>query len=112
LLSTLKGTEPDLRMWPLSELYAHELDDEGVRIPVELGFECPARVLREIEESRAITFHGARHLGQEPCGVELFGKNKGKGFDPRMNREEKAIVADFFRNTDNWARRFASISAD
>ena len=103
LLSYLTDIEPDLRNWPLCELYAVDLDDQGERIGVELNFECPASVLAQIEAFREITFHGGRHLGQEPGGLELFGAYAGKGCDPRMNREEKSIVAEFFRNLDNWA---------
>jgi len=102
LLSYLTDIEPDLRLWPLCELYAFDFDDQGARIGVELNFDCPASVLEQIEAFRATTFHGGRHLGQEPGGLELFGAHAGKGCDPRMNREEKCIVADFFRNIDNW----------
>jgi hypothetical protein len=112
MLSKLKATEPDLRMWPLSDLLSCEFDDQGERIPVKLAFECPASVLQEIEDSRAVTFYGGRHLGQEPCGLELYGLQKGKGCDPRMNREEKSIVADFYRNTDNWAMNLLLFSPD
>jgi hypothetical protein len=106
ILGKLKGINDDLRNWPLSALYTAEYDEHGERVPVLLNFECDASVLQEIEDSRAVTFYGGRHLGQEPGGVELFGKSKGKGFDPQMNRVEKSIVADFFRNTDNWAPDF------
>jgi len=105
LLSYLTKIQPDLRNWPLCQLYAFDFDDQGERIGVELNFDCPAEleVLAKIEAFRETTFHGGRHLGQEPGGLELFGPYAGKGYDPRMNRQEKAIVADFFRNIDNWA---------
>jgi hypothetical protein len=102
LLNILRQHNKDLRMWPLAEIYRRQTDEYGERIPLKLPFDLSPAVLAELDQWRAVTFNESRHLGMEPFGIEIFEKNAGKGCDPKMNTEEKSIVADFFRNTDNW----------
>jgi hypothetical protein len=108
LLGLMRDHQPDLGKWPLTDVYAAREDGEEL----DLSFACPPEIRNELEKARVVTFSGGRHLGQEPCGLELFGTEVGKGFDPAMNAKDTAVVVEFFRNIDNWVWSALCFCAD
>jgi hypothetical protein len=105
LMSLLKKGNAELRHWPLTLIYLKrdEADD-----PMDFGF-VVAQELRDAMMNAVLTaFPKGRRFGLQPCGLELFGKNTKKGYDPGMNAHEKAVIKDFFRNTDNWVSALIS----
>ncbi len=76
--------------------------------PMDFGFVVSDELRASMIKAVHTAFPKERRLGLQPCGLELFGKNAKKGYDPGMNAHEKAVIKDFFRNTDNWVSALIS----
>ena len=100
VLAHLEEHWPDktLLEWSLDDLYSVDVWDTFTRDDKKTS----AAVL--LQDARNVTFPSKRGLGNEPAGLEIFGKLMGKGFDPKPNPEEFATIREFVRNTDNWVR--------
>jgi hypothetical protein len=102
ILNMLEECEPDLSKWALWVVYGDNAEHYDA-----LPFEVPLSLKKTLLCAQNVTFYGSgRGLGSEPCGLELFGALKDKGFDPAMNASEIDIVNDFFRNIDSWVSPF------
>jgi len=102
--------EAPLPHWQLWALYRENIL-EGVSPNCKWPSMIPADLMNRLTAAHAVTFAGSRHLGQEPCGQELFGPLAGQGYDPGLTDSHKEVVSEFVRNVDNWVW-WLSIPAD
>lgn len=94
VLSWLVEVGP-ITSWQLWAIYGEDVEHDCATL---MG----ADLLNRISAAQKVTFSHGRHLGQEPCGLELFGPLVGQGYDPGLTDAHKEICAEFVRNLDNW----------